>query len=116
NRKQNQRANINVYPAAVEVDIPVGEVTEKVLEIPLKVENAKKFRSVRLLPDKVKLTVLVSLRDFMKVSAGTFEAVVNMDDWTENNVRNLPVIITRMPEFCKLAKVEPQNVDFFVRK
>ena len=116
NLKQNQRANINVYPTAVEVDIPVGEVTEKVLEIPLKVENAKKFRSVRLLPDKVRLTVIVSLRDFMKVSAGTFEAVVNMDDWTENDVQSLPVIITQLPEFCKLVKVEPQNVDFFVRK
>lgn len=116
NLKQNQRANINVYPTSVEVDIPVGEVTEKVLEIPLKVENAKKFRSVRLLPDKVKLTVLVSLRDFMKVSAGTFEAVVNMDDWTENDVQSLPVIITQLPEFCKLVKIEPQNVDFFVRK
>src|SRR5690606_14321357 len=115
NLKQNQRANINVYPTAVEVDIPVGEVTEKVLDIPLKVENAKKFRSVRLLPDKVRLTVIVSLRDFMKVSAGTFEAVVNMDDWTENDVQSLPVIITQLPEFCKLVKVEPQNVDFFVR-
>ena len=116
NLKQNQRANINVYPTSVEVTIPVGEVTEKILEVPLKVENASRFRSVRLLPDKIRLTVVVSLRDFMKVNAGAFEAVVNMDDWKENDVRSLPVIITRTPEFCKLVKIEPQNVDFFVRK
>jgi len=116
NLKQNQRANINVYPTSVEVDIPVGEVTEKILEVPLKAENTKQFRSVKLLPDKVKLTVVVSLRDFKKVTAGAFEAVVNMDDWVENDVRNLPVIITQMPDFCKLVKIEPQNVDFFVRK
>lgn len=72
NLKQNQRANINVYPTSVEVDIPVGEVTEKILEVPLKAENAKQFNSVKLLPGKVKLTVIVSLRDFMKVTAGTF--------------------------------------------
>lgn len=116
NLKQNQRANINVYPTSVEVDIPVGEVTEKILEVPLKAENAKQFNSVKLLPGKVKLTVIVSLRDFMKVTAGTFEAVVNMDDWVENDVQSLPVIITQMPDFCKLVKIEPQNVDFFVRK
>ncbi len=116
NLRQNQRANINVYPTSVEVDIPVGEVTEKVLEIPLKAENAKAFSSVRLLPAKVKLTVMVSLRDFMKVTASSFEAVVNMDDWVNDGVTNLPVIITQMPEFCELVKVEPQNVDFFVRK
>ncbi|WP_262245580.1 CdaR family protein [Parapedobacter soli] len=114
--KHNQRANINVYPTSVEVDIPVGEVTEKILEVPLKVENGNQFSSVKLLPGKVQLTVMVSLRDFTKVTAGTFEAVVNMDDWVDNDIKNLPVIITRIPEFCKLVKVEPQNVDFFVRR
>jgi len=39
-----------------------------------------------------------------------------MDDWVENDVQSLPVIITQMPDFCKLVKIEPQNVDFFVRK
>lgn len=114
--KHNQRANINVYPTSVEVDIPVGEVTEKILEIPLKVENGKQFSSVKLLPGKVRLTVMVSLRDFTKVTSGAFEAVINMDDWVEDGVRNLPVIITQKPDYCKLVKVEPQNVDFFVRR
>src|SRR5690606_1023896 len=113
NLKQNQRANINVYPTSVEVDIPVGEVTEKILEVPLKAENAKQFSSVKLLPGKVKLTVLVSLRDYMKVTPGTLEAVVNMDDWVENDAQSLPVIITQKPDFCRLVKIEPQNVEFF---
>ena len=114
--KHNQRANISVYPTSVEVDIPVGEVTEKVLEIPLKVENGNRFSSVKLLPGKVKVTVMVSLRDFAKVTAGSFEAVVNMDDWVNEDISNLPVIITQQPEYCKLVRLEPQNVDFFVRK
>lgn len=114
--KHNQRANINVYPTSVEVDIPVGEVTEKILEIPLKVENGQQFSSVKLLPNKVQLTVMVSLRDFAKVNSGAFEAVVNMDDWVEDGIKNLPVIITQKPDYCKLVAVEPQNVDFFVRK
>ncbi|HWK98769.1 MAG TPA: hypothetical protein VNQ55_02430 [Parapedobacter sp.] len=114
--KHNQRANISVYPTSVEVNIPVGEVTEKILEVPLKVENGKQFSSVKLLPSKVQLTVMVSLRDFTKVTAGAFEAVVNLDDWTKDDVRNLPVIITQKPDYCKLVKIEPQNVDFFVRK
>ncbi len=114
--RQNQRANINVYPASVSVGIPVGEVTEKVIEIPLKAENAERFSAVKLLPAKVKLTVMVSLRDFNATTNNAFEAVVNLDDWLQNDVTNLPVIITRLPEFCKLVRVEPQNVDFFVRR
>jgi len=114
--RQNRRANINVYPTTVEVTIPVGEVTEKILEVSLKAENAKQFSAVRLLPSKVRLTVMVSLRDYARVTTNAFEAVVNMEEWQDLGVKKLPVIITKMPEFCKLVKVEPQNVDFFVRK
>ncbi len=114
--KQNQRANINVYPTSVAVSIPVGEVTEKIIEVPLKAENTKKFRSVKLLPGRVKLTVMVSLRDYAKVTSNSFEAVVNLDDWLDHDIKSLPVIITRKPEFCKLVRVDPQNVEFFVRR
>lgn len=112
----HQRANINVYPTAVNVTIPVGEMTEKIIEVPIKVENASEFSSVKLLPGKVKLTIMVSLRDYSRVSVGNFEAVVNMEDWVERGVKDLPVLITRKPDYCQLIKVEPQNVHFFVRK
>ena len=114
--RRNQRANINVYPTSVAVDIPVGEVTEKIIDVPLKIENAGQFSSVRLLPAKVQLTVMVSLRDYTKVTSSSFEAVVNMDQWVDEQITHLPVIITQQPDFCELVRVEPQNVDFFVRK
>lgn len=114
--QHNQRANINVYPTTVEVGIPVGEVTEKIIEVPLRVENGREFSSVKLFPSKVQLTVMVSLRDYSKTLNSSFEAVVNMEDWVDHDIRSLPVIITQVPEFSKLVKIEPQNVEFFVRK
>jgi len=39
-----------------------------------------------------------------------------MSDWEKDNVQSLPVIITKVPDFVKIIKIEPQNVDFFVRK
>lgn len=112
----HQRANINVYPTAVDVTIPVGEMTEKIIEVPIKAENAQEFSSVKLLPGKVKLTIMVSLRDYARVSVGSFEAVVNMENWVGEGVKELPVLITQKPDYCQLIKVEPQNVNFFVRK
>lgn len=114
--QKNQRTNINVYPTTVEVNIPVGEVTEKILEVPLKIENAQQFSSVKLLPGKVRLTVMVSLNDYARVTSSSFDAVVNLEHWVDDRIESLPVIITQVPEFCALVKVEPQNVDFFVRK
>lgn len=112
----HQRGNINVYPTTVDVMIPVGEMTEKIIEVPIKAENAADFSSVKLFPGKVKLTIMVSLRDYAKVGVSSFEAVVNMDDWTERDIKELPVLITQKPDYCQLIKIEPQNIDFFVRK
>lgn len=113
---RRHRTNITLYPTFAEVVIPVGEMTEKVLELPIRIEGAKKYTSVRTLPTKVKVTVLISLKDYSKWTSSDFEAVVDLSAWEEDRTPNLPVIITKKPEFCELISVMPQNVDFFVRK
>lgn len=114
--KKNQKANIAIYPTFSEVTILVGEITEKIVEVPLKIENAKRYTSVRVIPSKVKIAFLVSLKDYNKWSSRDFEAIVDMDNWAENGVQSLPVIVSKIPEYCELISVEPQNVDFFLRK
>lgn len=114
--RKKEKANINIYPTMVEVRIPVGEVTEKILEIPVRVENAKRNSSVKLLPGKVKITVLVALKNYANVTRESFEAVVNLDNWGKYHVNSLPVIITKSPEFSKILKIQPENVDFILRK
>ena len=114
--KRKQQTNINMYPAMIEVTVPVGEVTEKILELPIKVEHGERYSSVKLLPEKVRLTVMVSLRDFARTSPDSFEAVVDLNDWINRRTSSLPVLITHSPDFCRILKIEPQNVDFLVRK
>ncbi len=113
---KQQRTNITIYPTFSEVVIPVGEITEKVIELPLKVENGKQYTSVRVLPGKVKATILVAVKDYNKWTSRDFEAVVDLEAWKEHKVQSLPVIITKIPDFCQVISIEPQNVDFFVRK
>lgn len=116
NISRQQRANITIYPNFTEVIIPVGELTEKQIELPLRVENGKGYTSVRTIPMKITITVLVALKDYAKWTARDFEAVVDLDNWKENKVNSLPVILTKVPDYVKIIKIEPQNVDFFVRK
>lgn len=106
--------NVKVLPAHIDVLFPVGELTEKILQIPISVVNDDVVRSVKVLPSKVSLTVLVSLRDYTSLSSSDFEAVVDLKSWTDWQVESLPVTITRKPEFCQIVRMEPQNVDFFV--
>lgn len=113
---KNHKTNITIYPRMTELVIPVGELTEKIIEVPIKIINGMKYTSVRTVPSKVSLTVMVPLKDFVKWTASDFEAVVDMANWEDKHVKSLPVRITMIPDFVQLIKLEPQNVDFFVRK
>jgi hypothetical protein len=42
----------------------IDEFTEKVIEIPVSIINNKEFRNVKLLPDKVKVTILSPLSKY----------------------------------------------------
>ncbi len=113
---KQQRTNITIYPTFAEVIVPVGEITEKVIELPIKVENSKGYTSVRALPSKVRATILLAVKDYNKYTSRDFEAVVDLDAWKDHKVSSLPVIITKMPDYVKVLSIEPQNVDFFVRR
>lgn len=113
---KSQKANINIHPSMVDIKIPVGEVTEEIIEVPIKAENAKAFRTVKILPEKVRLTLIVSLEKYETINKDMFEAVINLNDWRSQNIQHLPIIITKQPDFVKVVKIEPQNVEFLLWK
>ncbi|MBG6234567.1 YbbR domain-containing protein [Pedobacter sp. CAN_A7] len=108
--------NINIFPASVEVRIPVDEFTEKTLEVPLKIINNKAYHNVKLYPKKVKLTFLVALSSYKQVNEDFIEAVVDLNEWKQLHHTQLVVTLTRFPEYCKLIKIEPSKVDFIIEK
>ncbi|MCL7986460.1 hypothetical protein M8998_00765 [Sphingobacterium sp. lm-10] len=112
---RNNKANIAIYPTFAEILIPIGEMTEKVIELPIRVQNAESYTSVRTIPGKVKVTLSISLLDYSKWTPRDFEAVVDMDDWAHGRATSLPVQLTKVPPYCQVLRIEPQNIDFFVR-
>lgn len=108
--------NLKVSPAQVNVVVPVGEMTEKEIEVAIEVINDDAYRAIKLLPGKVRLTVLVSLMDYADIGPESFRAIVDMKDWKEGVRTTLSVKLLQLPEYCKLVRIEPQNVDFFVNK
>lgn len=112
---KKMQGNLSVYPANVEVKIPIGETTEKVIELPIRIENARKGVSTVLLPGKVRLTVSVPLKYYSEITRDSFEALVDFGN-SSYNITDLPVIITKSPEFCTILKIEPQNINYILRK
>lgn len=107
--------NIDIYPQSVKVEIPVDRFTEKVIEVPLKVLNGK-GKDVKLLPEKVKITILTALSNYPLLDRDSLMATVDLAGWSERGYMQLPVVLKKFPKFCIHVKTEPQVVDFFIRK
>ena len=112
--KKPSKANINIYPTLIDVKIPVDEFTEMSLDVPIKILNNKTYRNVKLLPDKVRITYMMALTNSQKVTRNSFTASVDMKNWTEKKYPQLPVILSKFPEFCKIIRIEPQALDFII--
>ncbi|MVN22727.1 CdaR family protein [Mucilaginibacter arboris] len=108
--------NVSIYPKTIAVTIPVDEFTEKTLEIPIKLINNKSYSKVTLFPKKVKVTFTVSLNNYSEVNTDFFEAVADLDDWQKNGLVILPVKLKQQPDYCKIVSIQPNNVNFIVRK
>lgn len=113
---QSKMKNVSIFPASVEVKVPVDEFTEKVIDVPLRVINNREYYSVKLYPRKVKITFLVALSKYNQINEEFIEAVVDMNEWKTLGHNRLRVNIVRFPDFCKLIQIVPEKVDFIIEK
>ena len=108
--------NITIYPKAVDVIYPIDEFTEKTLQIPVKLVNNTDFYNVKIFPQKITVTFVTSLRRYAETGEDYFEADADLNLWKNNGYSTLPVKLTRIPPFCKVISVDPQNIDFIIKK
>jgi YbbR domain-containing protein len=108
--------NITIYPKTIDVVFPVDEFTEKTLQIPIKLINNSDFYNVKVFPEKITITFMTSLRRYTETDENYFEAEADLNLWKNQGYNTLPVKLTRMPPYCKIISVEPQNIDFIIKK
>ncbi|HEY2581371.1 MAG TPA: YbbR-like domain-containing protein [Mucilaginibacter sp.] len=111
-----KEGNLNVYPKSVQVTIPVDEFTEKTLLIPVRLINNSGGDNVKIFPQKVKVTFTTSLKRYAETDEDFFEATANLDLWRNSGYKVLPVILSKIPQYCKIVKIAPANIDFIIKK
>lgn len=114
--QSSKEGNVSVYPKSVQVVVPVDEYTEKEIYIPVKLVNNREYYKVKIFPVKVKVTFTTSLNRFAQMDEDLFEATADLNLWKDRGYTSLPVKLSRRPDYCKIVKIEPQNIDFIVRK
>jgi YbbR domain-containing protein len=111
-----KEGNLNIIPKSVIVNIPIDEYTEKTIEVPVKLINNHNYYDVKVFPQKVRVTLTTSLNNYPDLNEDDFEAVADLELWRHNGYSVLPVKVTRLPSYSKVVKIEPQNIDFIIKK
>ncbi|MFM6975770.1 MAG: hypothetical protein ACKOW2_02840 [Sphingobacteriaceae bacterium] len=112
--KDYSAQKIQIYPEQIQVSAPVNIFSEKVLELPIQIRNNHEKLKLKLLPEKVKVTILVALNNYKYTKAEDFNAYVDIANEQLKNLNQLPIKFSRLPNFIKLIKTEPQTVDFII--
>lgn len=114
--KASDAPNITIYPPLTELKIPVEEFTEKQLFVPIKVINNQQYYNVKLIPDKVKITFMVSLSDYEHTNEDDFDAVVDLNNWKNYDASMLPIKIVKKKPFARIRWILPSQVHFMIKK
>ncbi len=107
--------NLSVYPKSVQVTIPVDEYTEKSVLLPIKLINNRN-EDVKIFPQKVKVTFTISLGKYEQTDEDDFEAAADLNLWREHGYKVLPVMLTKIPRYSHIVKIEPRDIDFIIKK
>ena len=97
-------------PSRVQVAIPVEKFTEVSVQVPVKLPNQTPGNTIKIFPDKVSVSCIISMKDYKKLDSRLFtvSAVLMKSD----NLFHLEV--TSAPDFVRNVKVTPDKVEYLV--
>lgn len=108
--------NLRYFPKQVTIAVPVEKYTETTIMVSIKAKNVPDSFYLKTFPSAVKLNVLVSLKNYNKLSPDLFEAEVDYHSTFSNINNKLKVRIKRQPSFVKIISFSPINVEYIVER
>ncbi|MEQ8908868.1 MAG: hypothetical protein RIC95_06730 [Vicingaceae bacterium] len=99
----------------VELFLAVEKFTEKSLKLVIQLDSNAKALNLRTFPDQVEAYFLVPLSEYSNLNSEQLQAKVSLGD-DFNQRKKLAVSINQIPDYAKLSRVEPETVEYIIRK
>lgn len=97
----------------VKISIPVEELTEKKLNLPISIEGKNK-QNVKIVPSIVEVSFMVGLSKYEYIDSTDFTATVYLDSIMEKGY-NYPVSIIKKPSNVGIQYILPNYVDVYLQ-
>ena len=97
----------------INVTVPIEQATEKIIELPIQVDNQIDNNTIRLIPNTIRLSYKVGLSKYSTITKDQFSAVVNYTDSTkQNNV--LKVELLNYPKDIFEIEYSPNFIEYII--
>lgn len=100
---------------SVQAKVKVTKYTEANIELPIEIENLPAGYGLKLFPDKVSIKYNVAFQNYEKINALQFHAVVDYLK-IEPGSNKLKIQLLKFPEEIKSVKMNPEKVEYIIRK
>lgn len=108
---------VNYSSNEVELIIPVDKYTESSFSnIPIKVVNMPDTLNIKMFPPSVRVTYLVTLSNFEKVTPGIFKAYVDFNESKAGTRSKLKVKLEPLPDYVHSPAAYPSSVEYLIEK
>lgn len=107
---------INCEPSTIALKLTIEKFTEGVVEVPVYVNHLISKDSLQIKPSIVKLTFLVALSNFSKVTSSQFKVYADADDLKNKKNNKLKLNVLLAPDFVKNVKIEPEYIEYIIPK
>ncbi|MCH2021884.1 MAG: CdaR family protein [Saprospiraceae bacterium] len=111
----NPNSNIKTSTKIIKCKAEVEAVTEKQIDVPVKVINAPDSLLLVILPKKVKINCRVGLSDYHNLDSDDFDAIVDFKDFDIFNKTKIKVDLQKKPNFVKHIQCIPYKVEYIIR-
>jgi YbbR domain-containing protein len=113
----NSPLNLRYSSEYVKVFIPVVQYAEDYIEVPVTIDSLGSDTHVLTLPDKIKIYYTVCVPDIKKVAVDSFKVSIKVPSAVNTNTPNYAkVILKHSPSLVKILRIEPENVEYTVKK
>lgn len=108
-------SNISFNLKNAHLSFEVDKMTEAKIKIPITVTNMSSKQKIKLIPDYVNVTYLVSMRNYDQVSEQVFNAHVDFK-YIQKKDKKIKVQLSSFPSEVKIKNISPAYVSYLIYK
>ncbi len=106
---------VDVSQSTVEATVDVKKFTEGNILLPIYAENLPMGYNLKTFPDKVLVKFNIAFDDYEKINETMFKAIVDYNKIELGN-SHLKVQLVKFPNTIHSVKINPEKVEFIIRK